>query len=177
MIRLAQALGIPDEMRCENRARAHATEALCIFLRRLVYPNRLSDLEPMFGRPKATLSMLVKEVTNFILDRHGHLLSSLQQPWLNLRSLQSYADAIRGKGSPLTNCIGFIDGTVRPICRPTVNQRLVYNGHKRTHALKYQSIVLPNGLIGNLFGPIEGRRHDCALLRLSELSEKMNELI
>jgi hypothetical protein len=33
-------------------------------------------------------------------------------------------------------------------------QRIVYNGHKRVHALKYQSLALPNGLIANLFGPV-----------------------
>lgn len=49
-------------------------------------------------------------------------------------------------GSPLPNCFGFVDGTVRPISRPDENQRLVYNGHKRVHALKFQSLVVPNGL-------------------------------
>ena len=26
--------------------------------------------------------------------------------------------------------------------------------HKRVHALKFQCVALPNGLIGNLFGPV-----------------------
>jgi hypothetical protein len=67
--------------------------------------------------------------------------------------MQSYADAIARKGAPLDNCFGFVDGTVLPICGPGENQRLVYNGHKRVHALKFQSVALPNGLIGRLFGP------------------------
>ena len=46
---------------------------------------------------------------------------------------------------------------------------VVYNGHKRTHALKFQSLGLLNGLIGNLCGPFEGRRHDSAMLRESGL--------
>ena len=53
-------------------------------------------------------------------------------------------------GAPLENCFGFIDGTVRPICRPGQNQRVVYNGHKRVHALKFQSVALPNCIIGNI---------------------------
>ena len=60
----------------------------------------------------------------------------------------------------------FIDGTVMmPICRtmPLKNQREVYNGHIRIHALKYQSIVLPKGLVDNLSGPMEGRRDDATL--------------
>ena len=37
------------------------------------------------------------------------------------------------------------------------------------HAIKFQSVVAPNGLITNLFGPVEGRRHDSSMLRDSDL--------
>ena len=66
---------------------------------------------------------------------------------------------------PITNCLRFIDGTLRPIRRPEKRQRAVYNGHKRVHALKFQAVALPNGIIANLFGPVEGRRHDAERLR------------
>ena len=47
------------------------------------------------------------------------------------------------KGAALNNnCFGFVDGTVRPICRPGEHQRLVYNRHKRVHALKFQAVAL-----------------------------------
>ncbi len=46
----------------------------------------------------------------------------------------------------LENCRGFVDGTVRPICRPGENQCIMYNGHKRVHAIKFQFVVAPNGL-------------------------------
>ena len=68
--------------------------------------------------------------------------------------LQTYSEVIHDKGAALDNCFGFVDGTVRPISKPGVNQRAVYNGHKRVHALKIQSLTLPNGLIGHLFGPV-----------------------
>ena len=32
------------------------------------------------------------------------------------------------------------------------------------HAIKFQSIVLPNGLIANLSAPYEGKRHDSTML-------------
>ena len=91
------------------------------------------------------------------------------QPLLAQQQLQLYADAIHAKGAPLDNCFGFVDGTVRRIGRPKVNQRQVYNGHKRVHALKFQNIALPNGMIGNLAGPYEGRRHDSYMLAESGL--------
>ena len=60
------------------------------------------------------------------------------------------------QGGALQNCWGFIDGTVRPLCRPGENQRLLYNGHKRVHSIKFQSVVTPSGMIANLYGPMEG---------------------
>ena len=48
----------------------------------------------------------------------------------------------------LENIHGFIDGSVRPIARPDQQSRIVYNGHKRVHLLKFQSVTPPNGLIG-----------------------------
>ena len=71
------------------------------------------------------------------------------------------------------NCFGFVDGTVRPCSRPRQNQRILFNGHKRVHALKFQSVVFPNGLICNLYGPVEGRRHDSGMLAESRLLDQL----
>ena len=81
-------------------------------------------------------------------------MSSFNQRWLHPDKLMKYAEAVHAKCNSLDNCWGFIDGTVRPICRPEENQKVVYNGHKRVHALKYQSVVAANGLIASLYGPI-----------------------
>ena len=48
-------------------------------------------------------------------------------------------------------------------CRPGQNQRVTYNGHKRVHALKVQSVALPNGIIGNIYGPV-GKKVNFAFL-------------
>lgn len=92
----------------------------------------------------------------------------------------------------MQNCWGFIDGTVREIARPLRNQRVMYSGHKRVHCIKFQvshdpypyncceyfysqSVVAPNGLIVNLFGPIEGRRHDAYMLAESGLAPQLTQ--
>ena len=49
----------------------------------------------------------------------------------------------------------------------------MYNGHKRHHGIKFQSIVLPDGLVAQMFGPVKGRRHDTTLLKLSKGDEVM----
>ena len=73
----------------------------------------------------------------------------------------------------MSNCRGFIDVTVRLICRPGQKQRYLYNGHKRTHSIKFQSVAAPNGLVANLYRSIEGKRHDSAMLAEFRLLDQM----
>ena len=98
------------------------------------------------------LKKIVDPPLNFIYNNHQQRLT--QWFLLSPTSLQEYANAIHRAGAALDNCFGFIDGTVLAISRPGKGQRLVYNGHKRVHALKFQSESLPNGIIANLFGPV-----------------------
>lgn len=84
---------------------------------------------------------------------------------------------MHSKGAPLDNCWAFIDGTARAICRPSRDQKLLFSGHKRTHALKYQAIMCPNGIICQLDGPYAGSKHDAGILRLSKVYEKLERLV
>lgn len=84
-------------------------------------------------------------------------------------SLRKFADAVRRCGSPLPNCWGFIDGTIRKISRPISGQRMMYNGKDRCHALKYQSVTTPDGIIRHLTGPYPGTMHDARMLDESGL--------
>ena len=171
--RLAAALRLPESFTCENGMVVESTEALCICLTCFAYPCRYVTLIPRFGRPVSQLSMVTHLLVSYIHNEFGSLLVNLDQPWLSRQNIQVFADAVHAKGAALDNCWGFVDGTVRPICRSTEDQRAVYNGHKRVHALKCQSVKTPNGLIANLFGPVEGRRHDSAMLVMSDLLTKL----
>ena len=173
--RLQEVLQIPDTISTSNHMRVDGVEALCIFLKRFTYPCRYVDLIPHFGRAVPDYSIISSQIMDHIYSTFSHLLSDFNLPILSQNKLEEYCDVIHAKGAPLTNCFGFVDGTVRPICRPGTNQRVVYNGHKRVHALKFQSLALPNGLIGNMYGPLEGRRHDCFLLQLSNLLPKLQQ--
>ena len=107
-----------------------------------------------FGRPEPVMSMVTNTVLDYIFTTHSHRILQWNQAILQPAQLQIYADAVSLKGAALNNCFGFIDGTVRSISRPGEHQRVVFNGHKRVHALKFQSIALPNGLIANMYGPV-----------------------
>lgn len=85
--------------------------------------------------------------------------------------------AVHNRGAPLTTCWRFVDGTARPICRPSINQRIYFSGHKRVHAVKYQAVMCANGVICELDGPFPGHRHDAGMLRESALYEKLERLV
>ena len=137
-----------------NRVKFTAVEGLCLLLRRLAFPCRYFDLIAKFGRPKAVLCVIFNHMLSLIYDSFHRILSSFHQNWLSRENLMHFCQKISEKGAPLVNCWGFIDGTLRPITRPGMNQRLMYNGHKRVHGFKFQSITAPNGLIVNFFGPL-----------------------
>ena len=141
-------------LRCPQGSVCDRIEGLCILLRRLAYPCRYSDMVSRFAKPVPVLCMVSNIVLNYIFDLHHHRITTWNNSILNPFAIQQYSDAVSDKGAALNNCFGFVDGTVRPICRPGEHQRLVYNGHKRVHALKFQAVALPNGLIGHLFGPV-----------------------
>lgn len=65
---------------------------------------------------------------------------------------------------------GFVDGTLQPVAYPTVGQEAVYNGWKHFHALKYQIISTPDGLIFAQ-GPWDGSENDWSVWKKSEVAE------
>jgi len=176
IFRLRDALELGPDFVTYNRIRCDAVEGLCILLRRLAYPCRYTDMvQQRFGRSKAVLCVLFNHMLNYVYNHFGHLLSSFNQLWLSRENLSQFAEAIHNNGAPLDNCWGFIDGTVRPTCRPELHQRIMYNGHKRVHGFKFQSIVAPNGLIANFYGPLEGSRHDSYLLAQSGVLQQLEQ--
>jgi hypothetical protein len=128
----------------------------------------------MFGRKREIVSMAIKWMINYLYQNFSCLLK-FDQRRLTPDKLQYFAKRVHEKGAPLRTIYGFIDGTVRPISRPSIAQKMHFNGHHRIHALKYQSVTTPDGIIVDLSGPFEGRRHDCFMLKESHLLGRVVE--
>ena len=151
-------------------------EALCIFLKRLVYPCRLSGPHvKVWTKGSAPIMHDIKLSTKYYLRELGFLMRNMNQNWLSRRNLELFAEVIHTKGVPLDNCWWFVHGATRPVRRPGQNQRLLSNGRKRYHCIKFQSVVAPSGPIANLFGPVEGKRHDSDMLVDSVLLNQLQQ--
>ncbi len=94
---------------------------------------------------------------------------------MNSFNLRVFNDAINRKGSPYDEVVGFIDGIVNVIARPTELQESVYNGHYWAHALKYQEIVTPDGFTVSLCGSFAGTMHDLNILDSSNFIDEIKE--
>ena len=123
--RLVAALQLPPVFKCEQRSICDDIEGLCMLLKRVAYPCRLSDMIPRFGRPVSVISLITNDVMDSIFDVHGHLLTQWNQDLLNPGALQRYADAISGKGTPLDNVLVSSMGQCDPF-QDLVNIREVF---------------------------------------------------
>ncbi|DBA03826.1 TPA: hypothetical protein N0F65_005716 [Lagenidium giganteum] len=126
---LTELIGLNDHFVAPCGYAIEPGEAMCLFLRRLAYPNRLEDLEYVFGRSVPAISAITNSVLNLIHDRCARLLQFNAHNF-GTETLTHFADAVKARGAPLACCVGFIDGTVRSICRPSKNQKYCYSGHK-----------------------------------------------
>nr|CAH7713338.1 unnamed protein product [Callosobruchus chinensis] len=96
--RLCEALRIPARIVTSSGYAANGVEGLCIFLRRLAYPNRLYDLERIFNRSSSAVSEIISYVNRHIYNEFGGLLEDLNNlSWLNQNRLQQYADVSKSR--------------------------------------------------------------------------------
>jgi len=115
--------------------------------------------------------MVVNWALEHIHANHGYLLKF--DAVRIAAKLEDYAHAVQEKEAPLLRCVGFIDGTARHLARPSSNQRMFFSGHKRAHCIKFQSIMMPDGIIVHLSGPWNGARHDAGMFRESGIASSI----
>jgi hypothetical protein len=161
---ICRLLDIPDYICTSENDVCESVEGLALLLRRMAYPCRWCDLKTIFGRSEAWLSRVFHHMLDLVYDRFGTLVEFSAEKLVRLEDdLPHFANAIAKNGSPIPNCIGFIDGTSFETCRPSIGQQSIFSGHKRVHGLHFLSIMLPNGIIGCMLGPYEGRHTDAYL--------------
>ena len=112
-------------------------------------------------------------VLRHLVAKFGHLLK-MPSYFTTPSRLRAYADALWAKGCRFSNCIGFIDGTLRRTTRPKLMQRSVYNGHKKYHGQKYQNVTFPDGMIVDQHGPYAGRRSDPYMMVHSGICHRLH---
>lgn len=198
--RVFLGLHFPDEVILPSRHRFHGQECFLVGLYRLRYPNTLynADWISVFGLNYTHVSLIFNWFIRFISDRWGYLVADNVDYWTT--ALPYFADKIRLKANSIGGynfrsalepggfrVFGFIDNTMFATCRPgggpTSNgdrndpliQRSMYNGWKKIHGLKFQTVDLPNGMHYNVYGPVSVRHNDLYTLHHSNINNRIKE--
>ena len=182
--------------------RATAEEIILVSLTRLSFPCRWEDMYERFpGRKSQALQVMFYFFLNFMVKNWAYLLLNNMTFWLPY--LPTSCEAIRLKLANLGNVdwrldipqgvfqyCGFIDNTMIPFCRPggvmdegpqgdrvpEELQEAWYSGWKKLHGMKWETVILANGMDLHVFGPESVRHNDLFMLDHSGIEQKMRDL-
>lgn len=179
-----------------NGCRFTYEEILLFSLNRLVYPGRLQDLaRDTYGRDYTQWSRAFHWFINYVCHNFGYLLTNNLNYWVDY--FPTFCRAIQAKliekgGPEYVNfrVAGFIDCTVIQSCRAgggpigsgplaprwdEMIQRSVYNGWKKHHGTKFQTVEGPNGMCLHMYGPSSFRQSDLELYAASDIDRLWGE--
>ena len=137
------------------------------------YTEDLYSLTIKFSHSLSSLLEIINAVAWHIEDTWGFLLEWDHKGIVSPATLQVYANTLTNFGSPGKSIIGFLDCTIRQTCCPSINKSMAYTGYKKYNRMKFQAIVLPNGLIGHLSGPYCAPQNDAGILAASHLVDTL----
>ncbi|OAD02160.1 hypothetical protein MUCCIDRAFT_82544 [Mucor lusitanicus CBS 277.49] len=146
---------------------------------RYSYPRRYGDMERIFPMHRQNIGKVCKGMEDMVSDKmkYGIQFNTHQ---FREEKLKKFAAAIDEAGALIPNVVGFIDGTLQQVSRPATDddmQKSLYNGWKHVHALKYQSIVTPDGITSSMMGPVIGARHDKFMYTMLETEKRLQKYL
>lgn len=197
MRRVKEAFRFPPVMISNCGVKFTGEEVLLCGIYRLAYPNRLGydGWINIFGMVQSTASKACLLFYNFMWENWSYLMFKNEIFWMQY--FPEFVECIRSKALSLgavlpVNIFGFIDNTMNRTCRPGGGpaqdgenaprndpeiQRAFYNGWKKLHGFKWQTIDLPNGMHFNAMGPFSCRDNDLQTLDASGILIVMEELL
>jgi hypothetical protein len=196
--RLFSALGFDTlgDVKLGNGCAYTAEELFLFGMNRLVYPGRLDDLCDIYGREYSAWSRGFNYFITFMLDKWKYLVTVNLRYWAP--HFHSFSEAIRFKiiekggihYQTIRVCC-FVDCTVIATSRPgggpaepgplaprynNFLQQSSYNGWKKFHGYKYQTLEAPNGMCMDLYGPMTFRHSDTELYADSNINDRLRQI-
>ena len=149
------------------RDTADLRDAFLMMCMKYAWPTRLGHLRRLFGTSISRISRIIKTLREMMFKKFFPKMRCPDP--LSAEDLQRFAQVVSTK-SGVDVVFGFLDGTVRPICKPSIGQSEFYSGKDRLHAIKFQICNTPDGIIRHIDGPWPGRRHDHHMVNSAPLS-------
>jgi len=191
---LCDGFQFPEFIKTKSRHKFTGEEVFLFGLYRLCNPTKLSNeiVNIRFGfHTKSLASECFRAFLDHMVNNWGYLLTNNVGFWADKFPNTSYA--IRRKCQELGvifpvdfNVAAFTDNTMNAACRPgggprrdgtyaprndPLIQRAWYNGWKKLHGMKWQTVDLPNGMNAHVWGAVSVRHNDLWTLSNSNLND------
>lgn len=200
LLRLKNALRIPDMITLENRSVMSGEEVLMRSMYELVSGEDQHNIAVnVFGRDFSQQGRSVKWFVHHLYDNFLDLLIDNLEWWFQNGFMEESRKAIEKKMASLgvifandtfrvssfidCNCLetscpggGPSEGGANAVRWDDTIQRAFYNGWKSIHGLKHQTVDIAHGMTIHMYGPTSLRRNDLKLLGQSGVNSKFREL-
>jgi hypothetical protein len=198
--RLFDGFQFPDKFVSKGRNVFSGEEVFLFGLYRLSHVSKYNqaDVHTLFGLSDPGLaSKCFHCFLNFMVTNWGYLLTNNLDFWLPYipDCARAIARKCQEKGCYFPeddfSIFSFIDNTMNACCRPggvptmegegaprwhNYIQQAWYNGWKKLHGLKWQTVDLPNGMNFHVWGPFSVRHNDLYSLRHSDINDMVAAL-
>ncbi|OAD70940.1 hypothetical protein PHYBLDRAFT_63991 [Phycomyces blakesleeanus NRRL 1555(-)] len=157
--RITNALGM-DETCNFPGIKIEQNLGLAILLNQYSFPRHLDDMAHYFGINAQNISRVCREMEDLLFEkmRWGMQFDICH---FSPSNMERFSKAIFDKGAAFDNIVGFIDGTM---------QTYIY-------ALKFQTIVTPDGITSSLLGPFIGSCHDYFINTISKIEDRLKKYL
>jgi len=143
---LMECLGLPDFIAIPRIRPVPSSFALRVCLSRLSHPRSYGQMAQEFHVSPSTISKLVNGILDRIVEKLGVLLYD-HFPLVVRERVPRYRDAMIECGCPV-GCWSVLDCTARRIRAPSHHfyPAGFYDGHHHYHAIKFLTLIAPDGL-------------------------------
>jgi hypothetical protein len=163
-------------VKTDERDKCHVVEALCMYLRALSGTFRLRDLVEESHTSRERLSRIINHVAGMVFFCARSALFGLDEVYIK-DNIEDWTVAVQKVAKDYeTGIYAFIDGKLFFTTRLTWCKRVIFSGHKKRPGLKFQTVIAPNGLLINAYGPAPGRNHDSNVLTKSGILPTLRQL-
>lgn len=154
------------------------TEVTAVLLARFKSRGQWADIAmELGGRAVSAYKCVFNETVRLVHERWFASCMDLRR-WADADCF-GFAQAIHNRTQASPRVIGFLDGTFIQVCRPGgpyAHQRQLWSRYYKAHGYKFQSVMLPNGIMSSLHGPVAGRFSDSTMLARSSVLRELEEL-
>jgi len=157
-----------------NSKKVDAYESLHILFHHLSHGHNCILEGIMYGMYKTSICGIINSTARIIYERSSRLVDLDSR--VIVPRIMRYIDAINEKCRWRRKIWVFLDGKFIFSTRPSENQREFYSGEKKSHGIRYELIVSPDGLIQYCSNPVNGSQNDALAVYTEQIEGKLMQL-